>query len=140
MLPLLDSPISHRCIEINFSPNWVQKKTDLPACGRQAEAGSLRLRSLPRSIAGPPRRLAPQNCGDSSRKDAKKSNRSLPLACLPQVGFSPACRRPLRLCVFASHSFFLFSSRKGAKTQRNSSQSFASAAADIFFFFITQIK
>ena len=59
----------------------------------------------------PPRRiffiLAKPACRQTGRQAAKKSNRSLPLACLQQVGFSPACQRPLRLCVFASHSFFL---------------------------------
>jgi hypothetical protein len=39
-------------------------------------------------------------------------SRFLP-ACRRQVSFfSPAYRRPLRLCVFASHSFFFFAQRR----------------------------
>jgi hypothetical protein len=51
------------------------------------------------------------------RKDAKKSNRSLPLACLPQVGFSllATCLSAGGLCVSASlraiHFFFIIQAK-----------------------------
>ena len=59
--------------------------------------------------------LAPQNCGSAaadffSRKDAKKSNRSLPLAFLPQVGLSvlASCLSTGGLCVSASLRAIIF--------------------------------